>query len=590
MKKIVLLILFAMVLPKNVMGQYRLQNKEELDSFNSIPKEEVFIHFNDNLLLSGEYLYYKFYCLDSENKSPSDISKIGYVVLIGENDKLIFQHKIKLIDGRGQGDFFIPANIQSGHYKLIGFTQWMRNERRHSFFVEDMAIVNPYQELPKVTDELLSQEIVHSRLDSLINAPIPDKKMSFFQIRLSERTFGKRQLVKFDISEIGENGLSNLSISVRKKDSIKLPFQKKTSLSFEENSTSSKSSDLKLNDSIYLPELRGELISGRLISRISKLPVADKNISLSIIGMDGLSKISRSNKEGAFYFNLDAGSRNNKVVFDILEKNKEEIEIILDSRMISSNSFDFKEIDISSDLNAIFEQRSIYNQIENAFFEQKGDSIIRSANTQAAYRDFEETYNLDDYTRFKTLQETIVEIIEDVLVKKRKGQYIIQVRGNDEFFIDSNDAPLILVDNILVQNADNLFNYDVKKIQQIGISRNEFYIGPKKYQGIFSIETKDTDYPEQISSDSELNYTRHVPGPIPLKNYYLQDYSSTNSQSAEHIADFRQQLLWAPNITIDKTVPFEFYTSNNSGTYEISIEGFTENGGPVSLSEKIYVE
>ena len=230
MKKIILLIFFTLLLPKTTLGQYTLQDTTELNSYNSIPKEQVFIHFNDNLLLSGEYLYYKFHCLDSKKRTPSEISKIGYVALLGKDGKLIFQHKIKLVDARGQGDFFIPADIETGHYKLIGFTQWMRNEGERSFFIADLAIVNPYQELPKIIDESSSSKVLtltHSRSDSLLGFSISEDKTPSFQIQLPQRTFGKRRLVKFDIHEITEQGFSNLSISVRKKDSVKIPFQKK---------------------------------------------------------------------------------------------------------------------------------------------------------------------------------------------------------------------------------------------------------------------------------------------------------------------------------------------------------------------------
>lgn len=586
MKKAVLLIFLTLLTPKNTLAQYRLQNNEELNSFNSIPKEKVFIHYNDNLLLTGEYLYYKFYCRNSENRTPSKVSKIGYVELIGKGDKLIFRHKVRLTDGLGQGDFFVPVAINTGHYKLVAYTQWMRNEGEQSFFIGDLAIINPYQELPKTTNESSNEVLAHSKSDSLIGFSISEEKTKSFQIQLPQNTFKKRQLIKFGLQEITEQGVSYLSISVRKKDSITLPFQKKSSETIETNTISGKKRELKLDDSIYLPELRGELISGHLISKTSKQPATIENISLSIAGDNGLTKVSRSNANGAFYFNLDTGYRNKQVIFDILGDDDNEIEIILDSIPINPNSFNFMEMAFSPDLNPIFEQRSIYNQIENAFFEQKADSTITATYNLPAFKDFQEVYNLDDYTSFPTLRETIVEIIEDVLVKKRKGQFVVQVRGNDEFFIDSGDTPLLLLDNVLVQNTTDLFDYDVKKIQRIGISRNEYYIGPKKYQGIFSVETKDGDYSTQVNS--EMFFIRELPGPIPTKKYYEQDYSQ--SKNKKHIADFRQQLLWLPNITIDKARTFEFYTSDNTGIYEISIEGFTTKGKPISLSKKIYVE
>lgn len=588
MKKTVLLIFFVLLVPKTILGQYRLQHNDELNSFNTIPKEKVFIHFNDNLLLSGEYLYYKFYCLNSANSTTSEISKMGYIALLGKDDNLIFQHKIKLVDGLGQGDFFIPVDIRTGHYKLIGYTQWMRNQGEQSFFIADLAIVNPYQAISKIANQSSNAVVFHLRSDSLVAIPISKEKTKSFKIQLPQRIYGKRQLVKFDIHEINEQGVGNISISVRKKDSIAIPFQKKSSAGSEINANSGMKREAKLDDSIYLPELRGELISGRTISKTSKQPATNENISLSIAGVNGLTKVSRSNENGAFYFNLDTGYRDDQVIFDILGGNKNQVEIILDSSRISSKSFLFLDLAISPELNPIFEQRSIYNQIENAFFEQKADSAITSSYNSPVYRDFQKIYDLDDYTRFSTLQETIVEIIEDVLVKKDKGEYAIRVRGNDEFFIDSEDTTLVLADNVLIQNATGLFEYGVKKIQRIGISRNEFYIGPKKYQGVFSVETKDGDYSKAIPSEKSLIF--EIPGPIAIKKYHEQDYSSRPLKNTEHNADFRQQLLWLPNLKIDEIGTFQFYTSDNTGVYEISVEGFSENGTPLSLSEKIVVE
>ena len=563
-----------------------MQNEKELKGFNAIPKEQVFIHLNDNFLLSGEYLYYKFYGLDAKNSTPSKISKIGYVILLGEKNSVVFQHKIKLIDGQGQGDFFVPSNIKTGHYKLIGFTQWMRNQGESSFFITDLVIVNPYRELPEVSNKLFCEEIVPSISDSLVRDSITKEKYPLFQFNLRQRIFKKRELVQFEIRDIMDLGLSDVSISVRKKEAIAVPFQKKSTSLIESNFAFDREPRLKTSDSIYLPELRGELISGHLISKTTKKPIVNKSISLSVGGNQGLTKVSRSSKNGSFFFNLDKGHRDDQVLFKLLDNSNDNVEIKLDSTAINTNIFNFKELFISSDLNSIFEQRSIYNQIENAFFEQKLDSIINSNSTIAAYNEYQEKYKLDDYTRFSTLRETIIEIIEDVFVKKRKGRLFVQVRGKNEFFIDFEDEPLVLVDHMLIKDVTSLFEYDIKKIKQIGISRDEFYFGSKKYQGIFSITTIHGDYPV---IPEEKSWVRKILGPIALKQYFKQDYR-IGSKSKNNNADFRQQLVWLPKAKIDKKATFEFYTSDNLGVYEISVEGFTEKGVPISITENIKVE
>lgn len=584
MRKMLLLRTIVLLLSTGVVGQYQLRSEEEVNTFNSIPKEEIFLHFNDNLLFSGEYLYYSFYGLNASNHSPSRVSKIGYVTLLDKNDSAIFKQKIELVNGIGHGDFFIPTDIQTGHYKLIGYTRWMQNEMDTPFFEGDVIIVNPYLELPIATDSLKSGTI---RLSKVVAAPAPVRTNDPepFTIHLPKTTYGKRQAVKFDLQQAHGGSSGVVSISVRKKGTANTPFTKKSSRS---PMTRRQPTVFKIDDTVFLPELRGELISGQLHGRSDSTFLANRDISLSIPGKEGVTKVSQSSEEGIFYFNLHMGNRNDQVIFKLLGEQEEAFDISIHAVDPPLKSTDFKRITIDPNLNRSFEERSIYNQIENAFFELKADSTFGSPMARPAYKDFQERYLLDDYTRFSTLQETIVEIIDDVVVKKRNGQYEIRIRRNEAFFVDIDEEPLVLVDNVLVENVSALFDYNMAQVRQIGISRKTFYVGPKKYQGVFAMETHADDTTLPTTGDGAV--LKRIPGPIRRRKYFTQNYTNTPADNSAHTADFRQQLLWLPYCRLEGTKPIEFYTSDNSGTYEIAVEGFTDNGKPISLSARLQIE
>jgi len=84
-----------------------LEGSEALTGYYKVPQEKVFVHYNASLLFSGEYLYYKLYCFNDEKNRLTSISKIAYVTLINEKGESVFEHKIKLNQGIGQGDFFV---------------------------------------------------------------------------------------------------------------------------------------------------------------------------------------------------------------------------------------------------------------------------------------------------------------------------------------------------------------------------------------------------------------------------------------------------------------------------------------------------
>jgi len=66
-------------------------------------------------------------------------------------------------------------------------------------------------------------------------------------------------------------------------------------------------------------------------------------------------------------------------------------------------------------------------------------------------------------------------------------------------------------------------------------------------------------------------------------------YGSDNKFN--RIPDYRNQLLWIPNFKLDRQEKIiKFFTSDNKGVYEICLEGFTNDGKPVSLKQNITIK
>ena len=138
-----LLYIFLFIQCSLIYGQTTIE-KRNLIGLNNIPQENIFVHQNATVLLTGEFLYYKIYCRNEQDQKLSNISKIAYIELVGTDKKPVFIHKIRLKSGLGEGDFFIPKSIPSGNYKLIAYTQWLRNFGESHFFQSNILILNPY--------------------------------------------------------------------------------------------------------------------------------------------------------------------------------------------------------------------------------------------------------------------------------------------------------------------------------------------------------------------------------------------------------------------------------------------------------------
>ncbi len=68
-------------------------------------------------------------------------------------------------------------------------------------------------------------------------------------------------------------------------------------------------------------------------------------------------------------------------------------------------------------------------------------------------------------------------------------------------------------------------------------------------------------------------------------------YLSENGLKLDSLLDFRYQLFWEPNLSLDKNeTNLDFYTSDLAGDFEITLAGFSEKGIPISLKRIFTVE
>ena len=592
MKKriIVLLICFVSIISLANSQSNAINNA--LDQNTVLPQESIFVHFNASLFLAGENLYYKIYCLDKETNKLSALSRIAYVELIGEDQKVVFKHKVTLESGAGYGDFIIPISVNSGNYKLIAYTQWMKNEGIDSFFKSDISVINPFQsnqetilfdkdiDLPNSDDSLLDLN-TDNKLPSIINS-------EFLEIETNKKTFQKRDKVLLTLkSKVDHNLAGNYSISVTKIDALDRLASKVPSSNIYKNLKRNKNQNLKKVN--YLPELRGELISGRLLSAIDNKPVPNKKVAISIQQNDFILKISKTNQEGVFYFNLNEDYGKENAVLQILGRNNKDYKIVLDEHtLLDYSNLDFGTFKISPNYKNVLEKRSIYNQIENGYFYLKPNTLKQIDTIQPFFEDYFATFYLDDYTRFTKIQETFVEVISDAYIKRDHSQkFNFYVTSLDPY--EQLEKPAgVIVDGVLLQNFDELIDYDSRRIKRISIARTNtnLIFGSNIFGGLIVIETIDGKFFDELKSDNLTQVTLFKPQP--KKAYFKKMYTTNNTFS--RIPDYRSQLLWEPNVYMESNKEeFAFFTSDNAGQYEIRIEGYTVAGNPVSVRDYIIV-
>lgn len=537
-------------------GQTQVSSKQ-FEEYKNFPQEKIYVHYNSDFIVTGEQLLFKIYSLNKNNNTLSNLSKIAYVQLLNNKKEVVFEKKIKLNNGLGQGDFFITSNIKSGEYKLVSFTNLMKNN--NNYFRENVTIINPF-----------SNRILVDKNATKYN----NKTVESTNIILNKNDFNKRSLVNITLNNL--NNLQNVSLSVRKKtESI---YPKKNSNNFTNNKGKSQT-----KNRVFLPDLRGDLLKGKITTNNKNLSLDNVSIGLSIIQKNGISKISKTNNKGEFYFNLKEDYIADKAYIKVLNNNKGYKLSVIKNNNPDYSNLQFNKVIITKEQEKTIKERSIYSQIENAYNSQKKDSILNSYNIPSILKNRKIiTFKLDDYKRFKTMKETMVEVITHAWINKEKDGDVFYVRGNG---IDLTPIkPIVIVDNYIVSNHQEIIDFDTKEINAIYLVRDILKINGEIYRGIIFIDTFKGDYKPIFSFNNMLSINLNKPQPT--KKYYSPDYSKQNNK---RIPDFRTQLLWLPNIDATKE-NISFYTSDVTGDFEIEIEGFTQKGKPISMKKTFTVK
>lgn len=380
-------------------------------------KEQVFLHYNSTFLIAGENLYYKFYSLNVDTGKPNNVSKLGYVELLDKDGKMIFRHHIALENGSGNGDFLIPASIPSGAYKLIAYTRWMLNAGKDNLFKGDLIIINPY--LEDQSQILTTEE--NSWVSENLEKRILENKVAgtgkSFSLSTSKDIYSNRETGSVKINKLRGSANGNFSLSIQKLEE----YETSEALNASTYKDIYQNQRWTANSKLVLPDLRGVLMSGKIVREDNGEGLGGKSLVFSIPGESPLVRIARTASDGSFSFNIDSKNFGSRGFFQVLGDSSGEFKIILDELpQITIENLEVSEFKVSPSIAELIRQRSIYNQVENSYAAVKQDSVIQDEYDFPFYGSLPEVYNLDDFTRFPTMQETFVEIIEMSRIRKTR--------------------------------------------------------------------------------------------------------------------------------------------------------------------------
>ena len=587
---VLLLLLGTLFIPAVSTAQVVIRDQAENEVLRSAPLETLYAHTSATLLFPGEYLYFSLYCIDLQTYRLSAASALAYVQLTGEDGGVYLRKKIRLRGGRGQGELFIGTEIPSGAYKLVAYSNWMRNGGRQQVFMADVTVINPYrQDQSALLGDVPGPEGVQGEnpataLPGPDSAP-PDRPgtrvgADGLELETDTAVYGPREWVTLRLRNYrGARGYGHYSVSIGKvPDLPALPALTAEAYS-ERYPDMFRRIPQGVGDTVALPEQRGELIGGQLFGSRGEKPIADAWLALSFPGDNFQLKMAQTDPLGRFFAYLVTPFSGSKWIAQVLDSTQGSYTIRAFSAWENFEPENFRSIAIDSSMYGAVRQRSIHNQIANSYNEITPDTVVAPGEEDPYFGEIPTVYNLDEFTRFPSLRETLVEIVQHVWIRREAdGSRTFWVRApldpaGSEY---TEDPPLVTVDGVLVADHDVLLDFDARRIRRIRVLREKKRLENRTYQGMVAIETIGGDFADYWSSPSGQVFPYNPPAPV--KRYFRQ------GEGPSHHPDFRYQLLWEPRVELEtQMLEYRFRTSDVPGTYQIRLEGFTTYGKPVTL-------
>jgi hypothetical protein len=233
--------------------------------------------------------------------------------------------------------------------------------------------------------------------------------------------------------------------------------------------------------------------------------------------------------------------------------------------------------------------KTVAMQVQDVYTDEKNNRILNAVSDSTAfYGKPDETYLLDDYTRFPVMEEVMREYVPGVLVRKRRDGFHFIVIDRVKTGV-LHDDPIILLDGVPLFDADEIMAFDPLKVKKLDVLTRQYYLGIMVMQGVVAYSTYQGDLggftlnPRALVVDYEgLQINREFYSPV---------YDDKKARSSR-IPDQRSLIYWNPDVTLangeSKTV--SFYTSDLTGSYRIDIQALTEDGTPASVSSSFVVK
>ena len=510
------------------------------------------IYTDKDCYLAGEKLWIKVN-VDHEALPGNAISRVAYVEIC-DTAQVYVQGKVALQQGAGWACIHLPQTMHSGVYQLTAYTRYMRNCHSESYPRKYVAVMNT----------LGSSEKDDRVINDLASVEDNASKSLDMGMKGDKSSYGLREKVSLSWpSQLADAKELVLSV-VRKDCAVNLPALESQL-------------PVKENGAHWLPECEGHIVT----ARIEGEDLPDEALTqLSCVGKEMKLFEGQQKKKGVYQFFTYGVNDRQDVVLTALADDGKTYRMEMETPFAENLPVSVPNLVCQYEDSALVD-RSVALQLSQAM----PKVVLQKEVEEMIYgRLPDKTYNLDEYVRFNTVQECIVEFVMGISISKENGKNTIRMLdGNSKNY---NLFPvLVLVDGVAFNDHSEVLGYNARQLHYIHQYRGDYFLGDSYYGGILSLITH-----RGMLTDIRMHEHMQMMGyefPQERPAFEMPLYEDAESRMSRR-PDFRHTMYWNPSLEGKSGV--EFYTSDLQGEYVAVLQGVGADGKKIDLKWEFEVK
>lgn len=522
------------------------------------PAERIYVSTDRNIYLAGEDVWCSLFLMDCSGRTLSPYSAVSYLELISA-DGCAATAKIALVEGRGAGCFRIPASTPSGNYRLVAYTASQSAESR-PFGSRILSIFN-VSSASRVKDgvTLVSE-------DEYLSLTTPEREQSGPVGIDIQATIRRGNSVKLSLANSGAFPAS-VSVSIHKKDK-----------SLIEPANDGPAAFIRLLPES--PDDSGSEIAefeGEIITAVTRDAPEGSVVTLSSAGIVPDIYLGRTDEQGRVRFFTNNLYGQKELVCEV--RGVDNAIIRFEDRFTHPHPGIITPLVLSSAQKEDLLERKASLKVGSvpdtllSFLPRRQNGFLEGLNPVV--------YHLDDYTRFDSFREVVVEILREIQMREIRGKKELVMIVTDPASLRRNtvDNILVLLDGVVISDIRTLEDLDANLFEDVYIYGTGITLGGLSFNGVVNFVTKN----------------QHVKAVRFPSNVIVSDFDGASYPTAllcGFNGDERMNLIyWNPvvNLQPGETLNIPLGVPRAAGQFIIVAEGFTQDGIPVSISSEFEI-